>query len=426
MIIKASQRANGNELARHLLNEVENEFVIVHKVSGFMANNLPDAFRESYLFSQATKCKQHLFSVSYSPPVGEEVTTEQFEEAISQSADIMGLKNQPYVIVFHEKNARRHAHAVWCRIDPENMKAVHLPYYKNKMAELSKSLYLKHNWQLPKGHLAQAKRNPLNFSPSEWQQAKRLDIDPRIMKQALQNCWHNAKNKQAFETALSNHGYRLAQGDRRSYVAVDWRGEVLSLSRWLKVKKRELKMQVGNYEYLPTIETVKANIDKQLTQNVEQFDKQIRRFYKGRFTPLINAKENMITRHNTQREDLSKKQEQRQKLEQSRRLSNHAKGWRGIWNHVTGRYKHIEKQNQQEALVSHKRDQEMRNHLIFKQISERHKLQTRFDQLKTSQQRDLQEMRQAVFSKLPKEKIAHLERKFSAEPQHNQSWNVEV
>ncbi|MEP1382525.1 MAG: relaxase/mobilization nuclease domain-containing protein [Paraglaciecola sp.] len=122
MIIKASQRANGNELARHLLNEVENEFVIVHKVSGFMANNLPDAFRESYLFSQATKCKQHLFSVSYSPPVGEEVTTEQFEEAISQSADIMGLKNQPYVIVFHEKNSRRHAHAVWCRIDPENMK----------------------------------------------------------------------------------------------------------------------------------------------------------------------------------------------------------------------------------------------------------------------------------------------------------------
>lgn len=95
MLIKASQRANSGELARHLLNEHDNEMISVHRVSGFIADNVVDAFEESRVFSQGTKCKQHLFSVSFNPPKNAQVSTEQFEHAIEQCAEKMGLGNQP-------------------------------------------------------------------------------------------------------------------------------------------------------------------------------------------------------------------------------------------------------------------------------------------------------------------------------------------
>jgi hypothetical protein len=33
---------------------------------------------------------------------------------------------------------------VWSRIDPEQMKALNLPYFKNRLSELSQDLYLEH------------------------------------------------------------------------------------------------------------------------------------------------------------------------------------------------------------------------------------------------------------------------------------------
>lgn len=86
----------------------------------------------------------------------------------------MGLKNQTHVIVFHEKNGRRHCHAIFSRIDTKTMTAINLPYFKNKLMEISKELYLKHNWKLPQGHIDKQLRNPLNFTQEQWQQAKRL------------------------------------------------------------------------------------------------------------------------------------------------------------------------------------------------------------------------------------------------------------
>jgi hypothetical protein len=41
---------------------------------------------------------------------------------------------------------------VWSRIDPEQMKALNLPYFKNRLSELPQDLYLEHGWELPEGH----------------------------------------------------------------------------------------------------------------------------------------------------------------------------------------------------------------------------------------------------------------------------------
>ena len=47
MIPKASQRAGGQDLATHLLNALDNEYVEVAEVSGAVASDLHGAFAES-------------------------------------------------------------------------------------------------------------------------------------------------------------------------------------------------------------------------------------------------------------------------------------------------------------------------------------------------------------------------------------------
>ncbi len=136
MILKASQRGGGMQLAVHLLKP-ENEHVELHEISGFVADDLAGAFKEVYAISKGTRCKQFLFSLSLNPPETEDVPVEVFEDVIARIEAKMGLAGQPRAIVFHEKQGRRHAHCVWSRIDAAKMKAINLPHFKLKLTELS-------------------------------------------------------------------------------------------------------------------------------------------------------------------------------------------------------------------------------------------------------------------------------------------------
>ena len=121
MILKGSQRGGAAQLARHLLKTVENEHVELYEVRGFVSDDLPGALHEAYAISRGTRCRQFLFSLSLSPPPSERVPVEVFESAIDEAEGRLGLKDQPRVVIFHEKEGRRHAHCVWSRIDPDKM-----------------------------------------------------------------------------------------------------------------------------------------------------------------------------------------------------------------------------------------------------------------------------------------------------------------
>ena len=133
-------------MALHLLKTDENEHVEIHEVSGFVSDTPMEAFNEAYAISRGTKCRQFLFSLSLSPPENESVPVSVFEQAIADIENKIGLIGQPRVIVFHEKEGRRHAHCVWSRIDVEKMKAINLPYFKLKLRDIFRELYLEHGW----------------------------------------------------------------------------------------------------------------------------------------------------------------------------------------------------------------------------------------------------------------------------------------
>ena len=118
--------------------------------------------------SKGTRCQQFLFSLSLNPPKDGGASRDDLMDAIERAEERLGLKGHPRAVVIHEKNGRLHAHAVWSRIDPRDMKAVNLPFFKTRLAELSKELYLEHGWELPDGHKENGWRSPLNFTLPEW------------------------------------------------------------------------------------------------------------------------------------------------------------------------------------------------------------------------------------------------------------------
>ena len=252
MILKAKERGDGGQLARYLLATRDNEHVELHEVSGFVSDILLDAFHEADAIARGTRCKNYLFSMSLNPPEGAYVETEVFETTADLIEKKIGLENQPRTIVFHEKDGRRHAHVVWSRIDSEKMRAINLPHYKTKLRDVSRSLYLEHGWDMPRGLQDRRLRDPLNFTREEWQQAKRAGVDPREIKTALQDAWKLSDNRASFEAALKERGFWLARGDRRGFVALDYRGEVYSLSRYAGVKTKELEARLGDREALPS------------------------------------------------------------------------------------------------------------------------------------------------------------------------------
>ncbi len=257
MILLGNQRGNAKDMARHLL-KVENEKVTIHEISGFVGNDLQSAFQESYALSRATHCSQHLYSLSLNPPKDAEVSTADFEAAIDRAEEHLGLTGQPRAIVFHEKRGRdgalrRHAHCVWCRIDTENMKAIHLSFPKRKLNELGRELYLEHGWDMPRGFQNTLERSKLNYSHAEHQQARRRGKYADEIKRVFQNAWAYSDTKATFAIALKEHGYVLARGDKRSFVAVDRFGEVFSIPRTLGLKTHEVRKRLGELDGYPSV-----------------------------------------------------------------------------------------------------------------------------------------------------------------------------
>lgn len=304
MILKAKERGDAPQIARYLLADRDNDHVELHELRGFASDDLVSAFEEAGAIASGTRCKNHLFSISLNPPEGEQVGAEAFERAIAQVEQKMGLAGQPRAIVFHEKDGRRHAHAVWSRIGQERMRAINLPHYKIKLRDVSRQLFLDHGWDMPRGLQDRALRDPLNFTRVEWQQARRAGLDSREIKAVLRQCWNASDNRASLGLALKERGFWLARGDRRGFVAVDYRGEVYALARYTSVKTKDIEVRLGNRSALRALSEVKAEIAGNMTERLQSFIKQAERDAKQRIAVVAFRKADMAGRHQADRREL--------------------------------------------------------------------------------------------------------------------------
>ena len=387
MILVGNQRGGAKDLAQHLLKQ-ENEHVDVHELRGFVSGNLTGALNEAYAVSRATRCKQFLFSLSLNPPPDAQVSTQDFEQAIGKVEDKLELKDQPRAIVFHEKEGRRHCHAVWSRINADEMKAVQLSHSKRKLQSVARDLFLEYGWDMPPGLSNPLDRNPKNFTLEEWQQAKRIKKDPREIKATLQHCWQASDSRKAFAAALEERGYKLAKGDRRGFVAVDRLGEVYAVARWVGIKTKAVRESLGdeNDGQLPTVDACKQAFAHQIGQRLEEL-----RADQDRLAELQRAQANaqrkaMVDRHRHARRQLKAAQQARWKQEVAVRQARYNRGLLGLWDRLTGTHNRIKTQNEHETLQAHERDQREKDTLIFTQLEERQKLQQHLRQASAERQ----------------------------------------
>lgn len=388
MILVGNQRGGAKDLAIHLMKP-ENERVDVHELRGFIGDDLNSAFMESYAISRGTHCKQHLFSLSLNPPKGTDVSTKDFEAAINQAEERLGLSGQPRAIVFHEKygddgQLRRHAHAVWCRINSDDMKAVQLSYSKNKLQELGRDLYIEHGWTMPRGFIDKSERDPLNFTLEEWQQSKRAGKDPKAVKSKFKDAWAISDSKASFAAALKEHGYILAKGDRRGFVAVDYKGEKYAISKYVGIKAKQVANRLGGFDDLPDTHKAREQASKLITGRLEEIKQEQTAHHVLKQSSIKAEQDKTTEKQAAEKRKLEQTQAARTQKENAERQARLRKGIPGLWDRFTGKRKKTLIKNEFEAAQSEKRD-----FIERRSTQEKHdRVQRQFEQQAKSAQKE--------------------------------------
>lgn len=422
MILVGNQRGGARNLALHLMKQ-ENERVEIYDLRGFVAQDLQGAFRESEAISRATKCRQHLYSLSLNPPADADVSKENFEDAIKRAETRLGLTGQPRAIVFHEKygedgQLRRHAHAVWCRIDTEHMRAVHLSHDRQKLQDVSRTLYLEHGWKMPRGFVRHQDSDPRNYSLAEWQQAKRAKHSPEDLKAMFQDAWAMTDSKAAFGHALQEHGFILARGDRRGYVAVDHRGEVYAIAKWVGIKTKQVRDRLGDHSELPNVQDAHTQAARRVTDRLQELRSEEKERSDQILQDLEDRRARQAKEHAVQQKRLREAQTEKRQANERMRKARLRKGWRGLIDYITGKRKQIEAENQEAALLARERDQASQNAQTREQRKaafdlERRKARVEFNKKAIEQEleNDIQDLKKSSSNREDRQQDFHRRRR---------------
>lgn len=162
---------------------------------------------------------------------------------------------------------------------------------------------------------------------------------------------------------------------KRGYVAIDYRGEVYSLSRWLEVKTKELKERLGDPATLPKLETAKENLSKRMTRTIENHEKTVKEQLQQEAAPLLKQRREMQEQHREERESQKSFHEKRQAFENQKRAEQLPKGLKAVWHFLSGRYFKDRAQFEKEKKAGLERDRAEKNKLIETQLKERRTLQ---------------------------------------------------
>lgn len=395
MILEGNSRGGAKNLADHLISH-ENDHVTVHDLRGFASDDLHGALNEKYAISRGTQCKQFLYSLSLNPPPDAQVSSEEFEAAIDRAEDRLGLSGQPRAIVFHEKEGpggmRRHAHAVWSRIDGATMTARNMAFDRERLQEVSRELYREHGWRMPEGFADRSKRDPRNYNLADWQQAKRHDKHPDEVREAISDSWAISDSVQTFSHALKERGFYIARGDRRGFVAVDTDGEVHSVARRAGIKTKQVNERLGDPSELPNLEAARDTMAQDMSHMLGRLDNEQASQTKAEKQRSEAEKQRMVEAQRAERLRFDLEHQQRQLREQAERQERFRRGVLGLWDRITGEHRRIAEQNRIETEAAQKRDREARDKIVFAQVEQRQILRQRAHQHQIELKRQAEEL----------------------------------
>jgi hypothetical protein len=322
MIPKASQRAGGQDLATHLLNAFDNEYVEVAEVRGAVASDLHGAFAEwEAIAHNLTRCRNYLYSLSVNPDLAQgPLSRDQYRDYADRVEKALGLTGQPRALVFHIKDGREHCHIVWSRIDARAGKAIHQAFDHERLMMLTRDFARDHGLTLPAGYERggdERKKKTLY----EMQQQKSSGITKEERMAAVTAAWKRSDSPRAFVRALEELGYVLATGSR-PYVLVDLYGNMNALPKLIddrSVRTKNIRAFLESEfppESLPSVDEAKALV-AQHRKTREDFAKsqrdgkaldRLKAAQAGRRQKVEAAQAAMLSRHRDERAALARDQ----------------------------------------------------------------------------------------------------------------------
>ncbi len=164
-----------------------------------------------------SRIEKNILSASFSLPVGEKLSPEEWQEAIDFIAkhERIGLDGHSALIVAHNDTEHDHVHVIWSRLD-ENGKAWRDTQYKRRFREACTDLEIKKGLRIVTHDREGEERKPPSIE--ENKQAKRRQTKARekfsdkeieTVAGATRGHFHEAESWEDLQGRLAQHGVEL-------------------------------------------------------------------------------------------------------------------------------------------------------------------------------------------------------------------------
>ena len=261
MIIKGKQAGNVRFWSQHLLRDDTNERAEIMEISGLLSDNLPDALCEMQAIAVQSRSQGNfMYSANINPQANEQLTPEQWQQAVDTLEKNLGLEGHQRVVVEHEKFGRVHRHVIWNRVDVDTLRVADIGgnyrIHEKTARELESRFDLTPTPTPENGQFREAAKEL-------WEviKEKTSGITREQVSLDLTTAWNQSENGKTFKAAIEEKGYILAQGDRRDFVAVDQAGKPHNVARRIEgVKIDDVRERFTDLDRdsLPTVKEATA------------------------------------------------------------------------------------------------------------------------------------------------------------------------
>jgi hypothetical protein len=215
------------------------------KWMAYTAIHAQELKRESGAASTGRPCSKPVFTFSLSWHPEQEPHKWEMIGAGRRALIALGLQKHETVMVAHSDCDHPHLHLIVSVIDPETGKANRVSFSKQKLSKWAEEYEREH------GKIYCDKRVENNQKRTQGQNTK-YEEPPLDLKAKLTKLYQQSDSGAAFQAALTEEGFTLAQGKR--LVLIDRQGKIHSLSRHIEgVKATDIRAKLQGLE-LPSIE----------------------------------------------------------------------------------------------------------------------------------------------------------------------------
>src|SRR5208282_5397428 len=197
MIINGNPAGNVGYWSSHLLRDDTNARVEVKEISGLLAEDLPTALREMQAVAAGSRSHGNfLYQANISPRIDEQLTPEQWKEAVDTLEKNLGLDGHQRIVIEHEKEGRAHRHIVWNRVDVETMRVADMG--GNYRIHTATARELENRFDLTPTPTPSALDKKPALELWEVRAAERSGLDPATLKDELSELWRSTDSGKAF------------------------------------------------------------------------------------------------------------------------------------------------------------------------------------------------------------------------------------